>query len=42
MTYWLNRYFGITGRLRHEELTSNLPDRDYKTESVFLGVKVQR
>ncbi|MGN6469817.1 MAG: outer membrane beta-barrel protein [Rhizobiaceae bacterium] len=42
MTYWLNRYFGITGRLRHEELTSNLPDRDYKSESVFLGVKVQR
>jgi hypothetical protein len=42
MTWWLNRYFGITGRLRHEELTSNLPDRDYKTESVFLGVKVQR
>ena len=42
MTYWLNRYFGITGRLRHEELTSNLPDRDYKAESVFLGIKVQR
>ncbi|MDN5928121.1 MAG: outer membrane beta-barrel protein [Hyphomicrobiales bacterium] len=41
-TYWLNRYFGVTGRLRHEELASNLPDRDYKTNSVFLGVKVQR
>jgi hypothetical protein len=42
LTYWLNRYFGITGRLRHEQLASNLPDRDYKAESVFLGVKVQR
>jgi hypothetical protein len=41
-TYWLNRYFGLTGRLRHEQLVSNLPDRDYKAESVFLGVKVQR
>jgi hypothetical protein len=42
VTYWLNRYFGITGRVRHEQLVSNLPDRDYKAESVFLGVKVQR
>jgi hypothetical protein len=42
LTYWLNRYFGITGRVRHEQLVSNLPDRDYKAESVFLGVKVQR
>jgi hypothetical protein len=42
VTYWLNRYFGISGRLRHEQMVSNLPDRDYKTESVFLGVKVQR
>jgi hypothetical protein len=41
-TYWLNRYFGLTGRLRHEQLVSNLPDRDYKAESVFLGVKIQR
>jgi hypothetical protein len=41
-TYWLNRYFGVTGRLRHEQLVSNLPGRDYKAESVFLGVKVQR
>ena len=42
LTYWLNRYFGITGRGRHEQLVSNLPDRDYKAESVFLGVEVQR
>jgi hypothetical protein len=41
-TYWLNRYFGVTGRLRHEQMVSNLPDRDYKAESIFLGVKVQR
>ncbi len=42
MTYWFNRYFGLVGRLRHEQLASNLPGRDYKTESVFLGVKLQR
>jgi hypothetical protein len=41
-TYWLNRYFGLTGRLRHEQMVSNLPDRDYHAESVFLGVRVQR
>lgn len=41
-TWWLNRYLGITGRLKHEQLTSDLPGRDYKADSVFLGVKVQR
>ncbi|WP_244621721.1 outer membrane beta-barrel protein [Neomesorhizobium albiziae] len=41
-TYWFNRYFGLVGRARHEELNSNLPDRDSKTDSVFLGVKMQR
>lgn len=42
LTWWLNRYAGITGRLRHEQLKSNLPGRDYHAESVFLGVTLQR
>jgi hypothetical protein len=42
LTWWLNRYVGLTGRARHEQLTSNLPDRDYETNSVFVGLKLQR
>ncbi|WP_333474402.1 outer membrane beta-barrel protein [Aminobacter sp. HY435] len=42
LTWWLNRYAGLTGRLRHETFDSTLPDRDSKTNSVFLGLKVQR
>lgn len=42
LTWWLNRYAGLTGRLRHETFNSTLPGRDSTTDSVFLGVKVQR
>lgn len=42
LTWWLNRYAGLTGRLRHERQTSDLPGRDYETSSVFLGMKFQR
>jgi hypothetical protein len=42
MTWWLNRYAGVTGRLRHESISSNLPDRDTKANSVFVGLKLQR
>jgi len=38
----MNRYVGVTGRLFHEELTSTFPDRDYTTDSVFVGMKLQR
>jgi hypothetical protein len=41
-TYWFNRYFGLVGRAWHEQLDSNLPDRDSETNSVFLGLKMQR
>ena len=37
LTWWLNRYAGLTGRVRHESLKSNLPDRDSETNSIFLG-----
>ncbi len=42
LTWWLNRYAGITGRVRHEALTSNLPYRDSRTDSVYLGLTLQR
>jgi len=41
-TWWLNRYAGLTGRLRYEDLRSSLPGRDYDETSVFLGLKLQR
>ncbi|TGQ71590.1 hypothetical protein EN829_001935 [Mesorhizobium sp. M00.F.Ca.ET.186.01.1.1] len=42
LTWWLNRYAGLTTRVRTEKLTSNLPGRDYTANSIYLGVKVQR
>lgn len=42
LTWWLNRYAGLTTRARTEKLTSNLPGRDYTANSIFVGVKVQR
>lgn len=41
-TWWMNRYAGLTGRLRHESQKSNLPGRDYDANSVFLGLRLQR
>jgi hypothetical protein len=41
-TWWLNRYAGLTGRLRHESQTSTIEGRGYEANSVFLGVKLQR
>lgn len=42
LTWWMNRYAGLTGRYRYEQLTSTLPNRDTTVSSVYLGVKVQR
>lgn len=42
LTWWLNRYAGLTGRLRHESLDSTLAGRDSRTNSVFVGLRVQR
>lgn len=41
-TWWMNRYAGLSGRLRHESQKSNLPGRDYDANSVFLGLRLQR
>lgn len=42
LTWWMNRYAGITGRARHEIQKSNLPGRDYDETSVYLGMTFQR
>ena len=42
LTWWLNRYAGLVGRVRHEDVSSNLPGRDSETSSIFLGLKLQR
>lgn len=41
-TWWLNRYVGLTGRLRYESQSSSIEGRNYDAKSVFLGFKVQR
>ncbi|MEQ1944749.1 outer membrane beta-barrel protein [Mesorhizobium sp. VNQ89] len=42
LTWWLNRYAGVVGRVSYEDVSSNLPDRDSDSSSVFLGLKLQR
>lgn len=42
MTWWMNRHAGITGRVRHETVTSNLPYRDSRANSAYLGLTLQR
>ena len=42
LTWWLSRYAGVVTRARYETVSSNQPDRDAETNSIFLGLKVQR
>lgn len=42
LTWWMNRYAGVTGRLRHERQTSTLPGRSFDATSIFLGMTLQR
>jgi len=42
LTWWLNRYAGITGRYRYEGLQSTLANRYTTTNSVYLGMTLQR
>ncbi|TKB57672.1 MAG: hypothetical protein E5W81_21850, partial [Mesorhizobium sp.] len=42
LTWWLNRYTGLTTRARTEKLTSNLVGRGYTANSIFVGLKLQR
>ncbi|SIT57075.1 conserved exported hypothetical protein [Mesorhizobium prunaredense] len=41
LTWWLNRYAGLTTRARTEKQTSNLEGRDYAAHSIFVGVTLQ-
>lgn len=41
-TWWLNRYAGLTARARHETVKSTLANRDSQTNSVFIGLRLQR
>lgn len=42
LTYWFNRYLGLTGRGRYERLTSSDAGRGSDTASVFVGLRAQR
>jgi hypothetical protein len=41
-TWWMNRFAGINGRVRHERFDSTRPNRDYDESSIYLGLKLQR
>ncbi|MCO6393348.1 outer membrane beta-barrel protein [Aliihoeflea aestuarii] len=42
LTWWFNRYLGLTGRARYENFTSSVDGRDSDTASVFVGLRAQR
>ncbi len=42
LTWWLNRYAGLKGRYRYEQVASTLPNRDSQVNSVFLGLTLQK
>lgn len=41
-TYWLNRMVAIDARLRHEFQTSQVADREYQSNSIYVGMKFQK
>jgi len=42
LTWWLNRYAGVVTRVEHETVTGNVDETDVETNSIFLGLKLQR
>lgn len=42
LTWWLNRYAGVTGRLGHERMSSTIGTRGYEATTVYLGLTLQR
>lgn len=42
LTWWVNRYLGLTTRARTEHQTSTIAGRAYVANSIFVGMKVQR
>lgn len=41
-TYWINRFVALNARLRHEQMKSDLASRDYRSNSIYVGMKLQR
>lgn len=41
-TYWINRFVGLDARLRHEFLSSRIAAREYHSNSIYVGMKLQR
>jgi len=42
LTWWLNRYAGLVGRVRHEQFTSNQAGRESRQTSFYMGLRAQR
>jgi hypothetical protein len=42
LTWWMNRYAGINGRVRHERTLNLDPARAFDSTSVYLGVTLRR
>ncbi|WP_127521980.1 outer membrane beta-barrel protein [Mesorhizobium sp. Z1-4] len=42
LTWWLNRFAGVTGRASHERVSSNVAGRGSQTSTVFLGLTLRR
>ena len=42
LTWWMNRYAGITARASHEVQKSSLPGRDWDATGMWLGMTFQR
>jgi hypothetical protein len=42
LTWWLNRYAGLVGRVRHEQFRSNQPGRESQQTSIYMGIRAQR
>ncbi len=42
LTWWMNRYVGLNGRVRHEQVLNLDPARAYGATSVYLGVTLRR
>lgn len=42
LTWWLNRYAGVTGRIGYEQLDSTIANRGYGATSAFLGLTLQK
>ena len=42
LTWWMNRYAGINGKVRHEQVLNDDSTRAYGASSVYLGITLRR